>query len=160
MRGSRIVASLTLFYSFAAPRLTAQASGSVDPCTLLTAAEVSSVLGIVSLPGRPYLGSNVVCYYAADTGYVIGAPSVTVMVMTTGAFQNQKNMGGSLASQPVAGLGDEAYRVGSGGYVKLLVRKGSRAFSVTVMPGENSKATSAQVEQMEEGLARKAAARF
>lgn len=159
MRSTLIIASLTLAYSFAAPPSTG-ASRSIDPCTLLTAAEVSAALGIASLPGRPYLGSKVVCFYAADTGYVIGAPSVTLMVMTTGAYENQAHLGGSLASHPVSGLGDEAYRVGSGSYVKTVVRKGNGAFSVTVLPGENSKTTPAQVGQIEEGLAKKVVARL
>ncbi|MGH7627405.1 MAG: hypothetical protein ACREOJ_19065 [Gemmatimonadaceae bacterium] len=135
----------------------AQASGK-DPCTLLTAAEVSTALGITSRPGRPFLGSTHVCYFAADTGYNTGAPSVTLMVMTPVAFQNQSHMPGPLAGHAVAGLGDEAYYVSSGGYAKVLVRKGTVMFSVTIVAGEKTKATPAQVVEMEKSLATKALA--
>ncbi|MGH7627427.1 MAG: hypothetical protein ACREOJ_19175 [Gemmatimonadaceae bacterium] len=84
------------------------------------------------------------CYFAADTGYAIGAPSVTVMVMTTGAFQNQGHMGGALTGHAVPGLGDEACFVSSGNHAKVGVRKGNRAFSVTIVPGKDSKATPAR----------------
>ncbi|MGH7670230.1 MAG: hypothetical protein ACRENQ_12135 [Gemmatimonadaceae bacterium] len=156
MRTTWILGSLALVYSFAAPPRTTPASGAVDPCTLLTAKEVSAALGIASLPGRPYLGSKKVCYFAADTGYVMGAPSVTLMVTTPSAFENGKLMG----PHPVSGLGDEAYYVGGQSYVKLGVRKGNGAFSVTVVAGEHSTATAAQVEQIEEALARKVMARL
>jgi hypothetical protein len=131
-----------------------------DPCTLLTAAEVSAALGITSLPGRPFLGSRVSCYFAADTGIRMGAASVTVMVMTPAAFQNQGHMGGALSGHPIPGLGDEALYVSSGSYAKVLVRKGSRALSVTVVPGETSKAGTAELLEKEKALARKAAARL
>lgn len=160
MRSILIGASLVLGYSFAAPPPVAGASHSVDPCTLLTAAEVSAALGIASRPGRPFLGSSVVCYFAADTGFNGTSPSVTLMVMTSEAYENGAHLGGSLTAHPVTGLGDEAYRVGSGGYVKLAVRKGSSAFSVTVVPGEKSKKTPDEVEQIEEALAKKVAARL
>ena len=65
VRGARMIASVVFCSSLAAPRLTAQAS-SVDPCTLLTAAEVSAVVGIKSLPGRPYLGSQKVCLCSVE----------------------------------------------------------------------------------------------
>lgn len=159
MRGARILAAVVLLCSLASPGLTAQGSSSVDPCKLLTAAEVGSVLGITSLPGRPYLGSKVVCYYAADTGYAIGEPSVTVMVMPAAAFENGKTLMSKMV-HPITGVGDDAYTVGSGSYLKLGVRKGSRAFSVTVVRGMKSKGTPAELESMEKQLAQKAAARL
>ena len=160
MRSTLLIAAVALGYSFTARAPIGPASRSVDPCTLLTASEVSAALSITSLPGRPFLGSKNVCYYAADTGFDGTKPSVTLMVMNTAAYEGQARMGGSLAAHPVSGVGDAAYRVGSGSYVKVVVRKGSGAFSVTVVPGQNSKATPDQVEQIEEALARKVAARL
>jgi len=159
MPSYRILLALAAASLAVSPPAFAQASGK-DPCTLLTAADVSSALGITSRPGRPYLGSTHVCYFAADTGYVIGAPSVTLMVMTPVAFQNQSHMPGALAGHALAGLGDEAYSVSSGGYAKVLVRKGTVMFSVTIVAGEKSKATPAQIVEMERGLATKALARI
>jgi hypothetical protein len=65
-----------------------------------------------------------------------------------------------MGPHPVTGLGDEAYYVGGGSYAKVAVRKGSRAFSVTVELGEHRTATLDQLVAMEETLARKALARF
>lgn len=158
MRGARIVASVALLSSLAAARLTAQAPA-VDPCTLLTAAEVDSVLGIASLPGRPYMGSKRVCYYSADSSNVIGEASVTVMVMSRAAFENGKLLDASMM-HAVSGVGDDAYAVGGGHYLKLGVRKGDTAFSVTVVAGAKKQASPAQLQQMEVQLANKAAARL
>lgn len=153
MCGVRMVAVLAFCSSLAAPGLTAQAS-LPDPCTLLTAAEVNAVVGMTSLPGRPYLGSKDVCLFSPDTTS-IDLPMVNLMVEQPFMFQGQKNMG----PHPVSGLGDEAYWTGGDYYAKLEVRKGSRAFSVTVTTGK--KATKAQqLEQMEEALAHKVLARF
>jgi len=134
-----------------------QAPPANDACPLLTAAEVSAVVGIASLPGRPFLGSQHVCYFAADTSYDT-PPSVTLMVMTTQAFQNQGHLGGSLTAHPLSGLGDEAFYVGGGSYFKVAVRKGSRALSVTIVPG--GEVSPAQVLDMEKALAAKAEARL
>ncbi|HKV50700.1 MAG TPA: hypothetical protein VJO52_05800 [Gemmatimonadaceae bacterium] len=167
MRGIRAVAFVALFAALAAGRLTAQAGAppttkavpALDPCSLLTAAEVSSVLGIQSLPGRPFLGSKKVCMWAPDTNNTIGNASVTVMVVTRAAFDNGKVLDASMMHS-VSGVGDDAYAVGSGSYLKLGVRKGDRAFSVTVVGGTQIKATAAQLQQMEVQLATKALARL
>ncbi len=156
MRGIPVV-SLAVVCSLTAPPLSAQASPSVDACPLVTAAEVSAVLGITSLPGRPFLGSHVTCYFAADTGYAT-TPSVSVNVMTPEMFHNQGQMGGPLASHPLTGLGDEAFYISSGNYTKVSVLKGGRACSVTIVPGGKVKA--AQVLDMEKSLAQKAVARL
>jgi len=77
------------------------------------------------------------------------------MVQNLVMFQGQKNMG----PHPVSGIGDEAYWTGGDNYAKLEVRKGSRAFSVTVSLGKTSR-TAQQLEQMEEVLARKVVTRL
>ncbi len=117
------------------------------------------MLGIASLPGRPFLGSKRVCYYAADTTNTTGAASVTLMVMPRAAFDNGKVLNAAMM-HAVSGVGDDAYTVGSGTYLKLGVRKGDRAFSVTVVAGTQIKASPAQLLQMEQQLATKALARF
>ena len=153
MRAVRITAVLALCSCLVAPGLTAQAS-LPDPCTLLTPAEVDAVLGIKSLPGRPYLGSKVICLFSADTSS-FDQPIVNLMVGSLVMFQGQKSMG----PHPVSGIGDEAYWIGSGSYAKVEVRKGGRAFSVTISMGKMQKTTQ-EIEQMEEALAHKVLARF
>lgn len=154
MRGVRIPAFLAFCSCLVVPRLTLHAA-TVDPCSLLTVAEVDAVVGIKSLPGRPYLGSKDICLFSADTSSFSDQPVVNLMVHDLVVFQGQKNMG----PHPLSGLGDEAYWIGSGSYAKVEVRKGSRAFSVSIAMGKVSK-TSQQIEQMEEALAHKVLARF
>jgi hypothetical protein len=157
MRSAQTAVSMLLLATASVLPALRRAPPASDACPLLTAAEVSAVLGIASLPGRPFLGSQDVCYFAADTSYDT-PPSVTLMVMTTQAFQNQGHLGGSLTAHPLAGLGDEAFYVGGGSYFKVAVRKGSRALSVTIVPG--GKVAPAQVLDMEKALAAKAVARL
>lgn len=160
MRSLAIVPCLALAGSLAALPLAAQAPAG-DPCTLLTAQEVSGVLGIKSLPGRPWLGtSKSSCFYSADTTFDLAARTATVMVMTAAAFDFGKQMStnGPLAGRS-AGVGDDSYYVSVGNYAKLGVRKGSRAFSITVTKGPG-KETSDQVADLEKALAKDAAARL
>ena len=62
--------------------------------------------------------------------------TATVQIVTTAAFDFGKQIGahGPLAGRS-AGVGDESYYVSAGSYAKLGVRKGGRAFSITVTSG-------------------------
>jgi len=159
MRGLLIATSLSLAASLAFRPLEAQGTPS-NPCSLLTAKEVSGVLGIKSLPGRPWLGtSKTSCFFSADTTFDLASRTVTVQIVTPAAFDFGKQMStnGPLAGR-TAGVGDESYYVSAGGYAKLAVRKGSRGFSITVTPG--GQATPDQVANLEKALAKDAAARL
>jgi hypothetical protein len=159
LRRVAILAGLALVGSLGVRPLLAQ--GSLNPCTLLTAVEVSGVLGIKSLPGRPWLGtSKASCFFSADTSYDLGARTVTVMVLTTAAFDFGKQMSsdGPLAGRS-AGVGDDSYYVSVGHYAKLGVRRGDHAFSITVTPGPG-KETPDQVADLEKALAKDAAGRL
>jgi hypothetical protein len=132
-----------------------------NPCSLLTAKEVSGILGIKSLPGRPFLNtSKTVCFYSADTTFTPASRSATVQIVTPAAFDFGKQMStkGPLAGRS-AGVGHESYWVSGGSYAKLGVRKGSRAFSITVTPGP-TKATPDQLAGWEKALAKDAVARL
>jgi hypothetical protein len=159
MRSVTIVTCLALFGSLSAHTLTAQTLS--DPCTLLSASDVSTVLGIKSLPGRPWLGtSKASCFYSADTSYTLTARTATLMVMTPAAFDFGKQMGkdGPMAGKS-AGVGDDSYYVSVGHYAKLGVKKGDHAFSITVTTGPG-KETPEQVAELEKALAKDAAARL
>jgi hypothetical protein len=132
-----------------------------DPCSLVTAKEVSGVLGIKSLGGRPWLGtSKTSCFYSADTTFDLSARTATVQVATPAAFNFAKQMSvqGPLAGR-TAGVGDESYYVSVGHYAKLAVLKGDRAFSITVTSGK-TKETTDQVANLEKALAKDAVARL
>jgi hypothetical protein len=157
MRSLPIVTCLALVGSLA---FRAQGAPS-NPCSLLTAQEVSGVLGIKSLPGRPFLNtSKTVCFYSADTSFTLSARSATVQVVTPEAFNfgKQLSTNGPLAGRS-AGVGDESYYVTAGSYAKLGVRKGDHAFSITVTPGP-AKGTIDQVADLEKALAKDAVTRL
>ena len=159
MRSVPIGTCLALVASLPFRPLVGQGAAS-NPCSLLTAQEVSGVLGIKSLPGRPWMGtSKTSCFFSADTTFNLTARTVTVQIVTPAAFDFGKQMSttGPLAGR-TAGVGDESYYVGSGSYAKLGVRKGSHAFSITVTSG--GKATPDQVANLEKALAKDAVARL
>ena len=160
MRGLPLVTCLALVGSLAFRPLVAQGAAS-NPCSLLTPKEVSNTLGIKSLPGRPWLGtSKTSCFFSADTTFDLTSRTATVQIVTPEAFDFGKQMSteGPLAGRN-AGVGDESYYVGGGSYAKLGVRKGDRAFSITVTPGAE-KATPDQVADLEKALAKDALARL
>jgi hypothetical protein len=160
MRCLPFVPSLALIGSLALRPFFPQGALS-NPCSLLTAKEVSGVLGIKSLPGRPFLNtSKTVCFYSADTSFTPTARSATVQVVTPEAFNFGKQLStkGPLAGRS-AGVGDESYYVTVGSYAKLGVRKGDHAFSITVTPGP-AKGTIEQVANLEKALAKDAVTRL
>lgn len=160
MRSVPIGTCLALIASLPFRPLVAQGAAS-NPCSLLTAQEVSGVLGIKSLPGRPWLGiSKTSCFFSADTTFDLGSRTVTVQIVTPAAFDLGKQMStnGALAGR-TAGVGDESYYVGGGRYAKLGVRKGSHAFSITVTSAKG-KDTLDQVANFEKALAKDAVARL
>jgi hypothetical protein len=160
MRSVPIVSCLTLVGSLAFHPLAAQGTAS-NPCSLLTAQEVSGILGIKSLAGRPWLGtSKTSCFFSADTTFNLASRTATVQIVTAPAFNFGKQMStqGPLAGQ-TAGVGDESYYVSVGRYAKLGVRKGGRAFSITVTSGQG-KDTPNQVANLEKALAKDAVARL
>ena len=160
MRSLSIATGLALVSSLAFRPFVPQETAS-DPCTLLTAKEVSDILGIKSLPGRPWFGtSKTVCFFSADTTYELTARTATLQIVTPEAFNFGKQMStqGPLAGRS-AGVGDESYYVSGGSYAKLGVRKGDRAFSITVTLGAG-KGTPDQIADLEKALAKDAVARL
>ena len=160
MRCVPLLTSLAFVVSLAFRPLVAQ-EAATDPCRLLTAQEVSGVLGIKSLPGRPWLGtSKTSCFFSADTTFDLASRTATVQTVTAAAFEFGKQMStqGPLAGR-TAGVGDESYFVTAGSYAKLGVRKGDRAFSITVTSG-TGKHTPDQVADLEKALAKDAVARL
>jgi hypothetical protein len=156
-----ITMCLALAGSLAALPTTLVAQKTTDPCSLLTAQDVSGVLGIKSLPGRPWLGtSKASCFYSADSTFELTARTATLMILPTGGFDAGKQMGGDgpLAGKS-AGVGDDSYYVSYGHYAKLGVKKGSHEFSITVTPGSD-KATPDQIGELEKALAKEAVAKL
>ncbi|MFL5516945.1 MAG: hypothetical protein ACJ8DJ_12355 [Gemmatimonadales bacterium] len=161
MRSVTLVTCLALAGSLAALPSPLIAQKPVDPCSLLTAQDVSGVLGIKSLPGRPWMGtSKASCFYSADTTYELTARTATLMILPTGGFEAGKQMStkGPLAGKS-AGVGDDSYYMSFEHYAKLEVRKGTHEFTVTVTPGPGQ-TTIEQVGELEKALAKEAVAKL
>ena len=161
MRSVTIVTCLALAGSLAALPRPLLAQKATDPCSLLTAQDVSGVLGIKSLPGRPWLGtSKASCFYSADTTFDLEGRTATLMILAPGMFDSQKAMPGNgpMAGKS-AGIGDDSYYMSYGHYAKLGVRKGDHAFTITVTAGPGN-STPEQVAELEEALAKEALAKL
>ena len=119
------------------------AAAPADACTLLSAAEVSAVLGATVGAGtHPNSASTSSCLWSA------GATSVAVTLTTADTYNSSKMIlertqqamaakknanAAQVSITPVSGLGDEAYYGGIGAHAKLNVRKGSSSVSVEIL---------------------------
>ena len=121
--------------SVAAQQSTRPAGAAVDPCTLITQAEAAAALGGPVDPGKQAAAGASSCLWSAnDPSKPISADGVDVSVVTVSTFDKSHKAGPGITVTPVPGLGDEAYFVDLGiGYMNLQVKKGSTAFTVTVM---------------------------
>jgi len=110
-------------------------AGNKDACSLLTAAEVSKVVGATFHDGvHPATTSKTVCGWAISNPPKMDEPKVLVALKTQEAFERGKTpVGGNVVKSPVSGIGDEAYSTVIGTHeATLVVRKGSGAFDVTL----------------------------
>ena len=110
-------------------------AGDHDACSLLTAAEVSKVVGAIFQDGvHPASTSQTVCGWSISNPPQMNEPKVLVALKTREAFERGKTpVGGNVVKSPVSGIGDEAYSTMIGTHeATLVVRKGSTAFDVTL----------------------------
>jgi hypothetical protein len=110
-------------------------AGDRDACSLLTAAEVSKVVGATFHDGVHVAStSSTVCGWAVSNPPRMDEPKVLVALKTREAFERGKTpVGGNVVKSPVTGIGDEAYSTVIGTHeATLVVRKGSTAFDVTL----------------------------
>ena len=162
MRSQAIVTSLALAGSLAAlPSTLLAQTKALDPCSLLTAQDVSGVLGIKSLSGRPWMGtSKASCFYSADTTYDLTGRTATLMVLPGMGFAQRKvHPGDGPMAGKSAGVGEDSYYMSYGNYTKLNVLKGEWSFTITVTPGPQ-KSTPDQVGELEKALAKEAVGRL
>ena len=94
--------------------------GSVDPCSLLTQAEVDAAVGQPLGPGKPFAG---IPHYGCDWATTDFAAGVGVKVSDWAAIKTAATSTGTATSVP--GVGDEALYKGGG---LLYVRKGDVGF--------------------------------
>lgn len=129
---------------------TAGAASGLDPCSLITAAEASTVLGEpidpgkISSPGAPY------CYLY---DHALAGDSVEIYLTAPFEFlPKQSSTAGVFEVTQASGVGDAAYYVNDvgAGTVGLSVKKGATTFVVSVVL---KNASIAKLEDMEKTLA-------
>jgi hypothetical protein len=135
-----------------------------DACTLITAGEVSSVLEIQSLPGKPLVaGSTKACIWSDTADASISNRRVTLSInSSTTAFDLMKS-NSRIAIEAVSGIGDDAfYALPKDNEAPLLqVRKGDSFFTLRILNGLKSKPfTRDEVKDKEADLAKKAVDRL
>ncbi len=133
-----------------------------DACSLLTVAEVSSVLEIASLPGKPVVaGDRKHCMWSDDPDGAISNRRVTLSIITTMAFDVGKSVP-RITTEPAPGIGDDAYyEIFRGGSPALCVRKGASAVVIQMLNGGKFKAFAPDaLKQKEAQLAKAAVAKL
>lgn len=107
------------------------AAAQVDPCSLLTPAQVGAALGTQVGDGK-HLASTVCEWAESQSG---GRKKLDVTLLTERGFAAAKTpVGGVITKTPVSGVGDEAV-FGTTGKVSagLSVKKGGTMFTVRVL---------------------------
>lgn len=105
-----------------------------DPCSLLTPAQVSAVLGVNVGAGKT-LASTVCDWTSPNQAPGVAAKKVTVTLQKPQAFAYAKMPVNSkeITKTPVSGIGDDAvFGATSGKYSSLTVKKGDVVFAVHV----------------------------
>ena len=99
-----------------------------DACTLLTADQISAVVGSKMGPGT-YMTPT----FKATCTWTAPGIIVTLMTETTSAFAAQKgsNLQG-FKIVPTGGVGDDAFYVVVGNMASLMAKKGGNAFKMSV----------------------------
>jgi hypothetical protein len=123
-----------------------------DACSLLTPAELGTVLG-VSMGRGLYVNRSFskTCTWAPSGGSTQGVRYVTLNLQTAEAYEAGKKMLEQVeemakpgredqqpSATPVGSLGDDAYYLSMSDTVSLIVRKGNAAFKVVMYGGDFS----------------------
>jgi len=114
-----------------------------DACTLFTTSQVSAALG-VSVTDAQHLvpSSSTLCGWAPAGGPQIDGKKLTVMLLSEHAFEVGKTPVQGIAKAPLAGVGDDAYFVTTGGFgTALSIKKGNAYVQIRVggLPLEKAK---------------------
>jgi hypothetical protein len=137
----RVIGSLVSLAVFAfAPTASAQFAN-VDACSLLTATEASAALEVPVQKGQHLMEPSKTACIWTDAASIsdIDHRRVSVSIMAQIAFDHTKTSPG-LKTEPVSGVGDDAYYVlPKGGGPILNVKKGAVYIQIKVLNGLKAK---------------------
>jgi hypothetical protein len=128
-----ISAALLLCTAMLAPR-GAQTALASDACTLLSAAQVSSVLGTPVEAGEHIVPNSLTsCGWMGPGGASIGSKKIVLSLLSARSFQTGKTPVKGVTETLAPGIGDEAYYISMPPFgTALSVRKGSAYFQLRI----------------------------
>lgn len=125
---STVVAIACSLVVYAARTGSAAPLGSaIDPCTLLTPAQIKSAVGIDVGPGKPI--SATACAWKKPTGR---GEMVTVALEPVDTWAKMKLPLAGIEKNTVSGIGDDAFYAIVAQYSTLSVKKGGTVFIVRI----------------------------
>jgi hypothetical protein len=127
-----------------------QAAVATDACTLLTAAQVSNVLGTAVEAGEHIVPNSVTsCGWMGPEGPSIGSKKIVLSLLSARSFEACKTPVKAVTETLAPGIGDEAYYISMPPFgTALSVRKGSAFFQLRI-----AGFPSGQVRTLERALA-------
>jgi hypothetical protein len=142
------LATAVLIFAFATP---ASAAPSEDACALITAAQVTSIVGVAVGNGTHVTPTYVKTCTWTPSGGAKGLSAVTVSYQPATSFAGARQMAammeanskGKMANSSATGIGDDAFYTNMGNYTALLVKKGNISFKVAIygaVPPDKAKA--------------------
>ncbi len=126
------------------------AAGSADACTLLSTAQVSTILGVAVDEGEHIVPNSLTsCGWMGPGGASIGSKKMVLSLMNARSFEAGKTPVKGVTEITASGIGDEAYYISMPPFgTALSVRKGSACFQLRI-----AGYPSAQVRKLEKLLA-------
>jgi hypothetical protein len=129
----------------------AHAASTVDPCSLLTTAQVSSAIGGAAQPGQPINTTG--CSWSSSTPKAV----VTISFQQLGTYEKLKaGQSPAIVKTSISGVGDDAFYSSLGPMTTLTVKKGDTYFIVRVY----GIADPAKTKEIEKTLGVEAAAKM
>lgn len=155
----RLLLLSTSFFALGAAFAYAQpAAGKLDPCALVTKADIEQAAGATATDGKLNARNREVCDYQVGSGGV-----VNFVIRQAGPGENADKIMSELAKRKIAttetkGIGDRAFFASMGyGMVQLNAFKGAHYLIVTALLPTSAEA---KTKTVCEQLARKALAKF
>ncbi len=127
-----------------------RAPAAADACTLLTAHQVSAVLGIAVGEGEHIVPDSLTsCGWMGPGGASIGSKKIVLSLMSARSFQSGKTPVKGVTESLAPGIGDEAYFISMPPFgTALSVKKGGTYFQLRIAGFPNG-----QVRNLERELA-------
>jgi hypothetical protein len=108
------------------------AAAADDACAILTSAQVGAAVGVAVADGTYVTPTfKQTCTWTVGDA-ASGIRAITLNLQSVDRFAGGKRGVNTIAMTPVAGIGDDAYYLGSGSTEGLFVKKGQHAFKIAV----------------------------